>query len=109
MTTLRRLFKRLPLSLLIVLCLTLGLAPFVPEPHLLEKLRMLVSGELGNAIEQLLALLVVVCTAVDQAELQAGMVVQGNAIDLFDLLLHGTPWLLLIVKLWLQFSARTEQ
>ena len=79
MTTLRRLFERLPLSLLIVFCLTLGLAPFAPEPHLLEKLRMLVSGELGNAI------------------------------DLFDLLLHGTPWLLLIVKLWLQFSARTEQ
>lgn len=79
MNSLRQLFKRLPLSLLIVLCLTLGLAPFVPEPHLLEKLRMLVSGELGKAI------------------------------DVFDLLLHGAPWILLIIKLSLRSSGEAEQ
>jgi hypothetical protein len=65
----RNLFKRIPFSLLIVLCLTLGLAPFAPEPHIWEKLKMLVSGELSQPI------------------------------DIFDLLLHGTPWLLLIIKL----------
>jgi hypothetical protein len=59
----------LPLGLLIVAALTLGLAPFSPEPHLVEKLRMLANGELTRPI------------------------------DLFDLLLHGTPWLLLVAKL----------
>jgi hypothetical protein len=59
----------LPLALLVVAALTLGLAPFTPEPHVVEKLRMLAHGELVRPI------------------------------DLFDLLLHGTPWLLLIAKL----------
>ena len=57
------------LPILIVACLTLGLAPFMPEPHLLEKLKMLASGELTKPI------------------------------DIFDLLLHGTPWILLIIKI----------
>ena len=52
----------------IVLCLTLGLAPWVPEPHIWEKIRMLVNGELTRAI------------------------------DIFDLLFHAVPWLLLVVK-----------
>ena len=64
----RKLFDRIPLVLLVVLCLTLGLAPFQP-PHLVEKLGMLMAGELTAPI------------------------------DIFDLLLHGTPWVLLIVKL----------
>ena len=59
----------LPLSLLIVAALTLGLAPFTPEPHVVEKLRMLAYGDLARPI------------------------------DIFDLLLHGTPWLLLFAKL----------
>jgi len=67
----RNLFNRIPLSILIVLSLTLGLAPFTPEPHLWEKLKMLASGELTELL------------------------------DIFDLLLHGTPWLLLIIKLFL--------
>ncbi|MDC1287446.1 RND transporter [Gammaproteobacteria bacterium] len=75
----RNLFNRIPLSLLIVLCLTLGLAPFTPEPHLLEKLRMLAAGELTRLI------------------------------DVFDLLLHGTPWLLLIIKLILPLTSKPEQ
>ena len=57
------------LPILIVACLTLGLAPFMPEPHLWEKLKMLTSGELTKPV------------------------------DIFDLLLHGTPWILLIIKL----------
>ncbi len=42
--------------------LTLGLAPFVPQPHLLEKLRWLLSGR------------------------------RFAPVDVFDLLLHGAPW-----------------
>ena len=64
-----KLLRRIPLVLLIVLCLTLGLAPFAPEPHLWEKLKMLAAGRL---VEWL---------------------------DWFDLLLHATPWLLLLAKL----------
>ena len=58
----------LPWALIVVLCLTLGLAPFAP-PHLLEKLPMLVLGELVRPL------------------------------DWFDLLLHGLPWILLLAKI----------
>ena len=79
MSPIHRLFNRIPLSILIVLCLTLGLAPFTPEPHLWEKLKMLASGELTELL------------------------------DIFDLLLHGTPWLLLIVKLFLPPASNPEE
>ncbi len=58
-----------PFYLFLAAALTLGLAPFVPEPHIVEKLRMLFAGELRAPI------------------------------DMFDLLLHATPWVLLAVKL----------
>jgi hypothetical protein len=35
----------------IVGSLTLGLAPFTPQPHLFEKLGMLFSGQLGRPID----------------------------------------------------------
>ena len=57
----------LPWGVLIIACLTLGLAPFTP-PHVWEKLQMLARGRLVRPI------------------------------DWFDLLLHGTPWVLLILK-----------
>jgi hypothetical protein len=60
---------RLPLYLLAAAALTLGLAPFVPEPHVWEKLRMLAAGDLARPI------------------------------DVFDLILHAAPWILLLVKL----------
>ena len=72
----RKLFDKLPWSLLIVLCLTLGLAPFRPEPHLWEKLGMLADGQLVRPI------------------------------DIFDLLLHASPWILLIAKLSLLRAPR---
>lgn len=59
---------RLPLGIVVILCATLGLAPFSP-PHVIEKLSMLAGGTLIKPI------------------------------DWFDLLLHGIPWLLLILKL----------
>lgn len=70
----RKLLDKVPLSLLLVLCLTLGLAPFTPQPHVWEKLQMLVAGELVRPI------------------------------DIFDLLLHAMPWMLLILKLSLYRS-----
>jgi hypothetical protein len=62
------LLNNLPWGLLVLACLTLGLAPFMPEPHIVEKLRMLFKGTLSRPI------------------------------DWFDLVLHGTPWVLLILK-----------
>lgn len=41
---------KMPWMTLIILCLTLGLAPFTP-PHLWEKLVMLYNGELKKAID----------------------------------------------------------
>ena len=75
-SSMRNLLNKIPLSLLIVLCLTLGLAPFTPEPHLWEKLKLLAAAELVKPV------------------------------DMFDLLLHGTPWILLILKL---FSIRADE
>ena len=69
MNALKNLLDRLPLSLLVIASLTLGLAPFVPEPHVWEKLKMLFSGTLTKPI------------------------------DVFDLLMHGVPWILLALKL----------
>jgi hypothetical protein len=60
---------QIPLSLLVVAALTLGLAPFVPEPHIWEKLKMLMAGDLSRPI------------------------------DIFDLVLHATPFVLLGLKL----------
>jgi hypothetical protein len=60
---------RVSLPLLLIVALTLGLAPFVPEPHVWEKLKLLAAGQLVRPI------------------------------DIFDLLLHGAPWVLLVLKL----------
>jgi hypothetical protein len=61
---------RQPLILFLIIALTLGLSPFVPEPHLWEKLKMLANGTLVKPI------------------------------DILDLLLHATPWVLLGIKLY---------
>lgn len=57
------------LILIILACLLLGLAPFTPEPHIWEKLKMLFNGTLVRPM------------------------------DIFDLLLHGTPFVVLVLKL----------
>ena len=69
MTDLISMIDRLPWVLVILVCLTLGLAPFLPEPHIVEKLRMLVKGTLSRPL------------------------------DIFDLLLHAAPFLVLLAKL----------
>lgn len=58
------------LVILILLCLTLGLAPFTPEPHIWGKIKWIMGGAVGMA-----------------------------AIDWFDFVLHGLPWALIIVFL----------
>jgi hypothetical protein len=69
--------KRLPWWLLVAGSLTLGLAPFQPMPHLFEKIIMLSEGNLHRPI------------------------------DVFDLFMHGTFPLLLIIKALL-VSARRQ-
>ena len=54
--------------LVAILCLTVGLAPYVPEPHVWEKLRMLLAGDLRRGI------------------------------DIFDLAMHGAPWAFALLK-----------
>ena len=54
--------------LILLACAVLGLAPFTPEPHLWEKLKMLAAGELTRPI------------------------------DIFDMLFHGLPFVLLVLK-----------
>jgi len=60
--------NKLPWAILIMGSLFLGLSPFMPEPHLFEKVRMLFEGNLHKPI------------------------------DIFDLFLHGTLPLLLLLK-----------
>jgi hypothetical protein len=48
-------------------CLTLGLAPFTPEPHIIGKIRWVIGGAIGM-----------------------------QPMDWFDLFFHGLPWLLLL-------------
>jgi hypothetical protein len=63
------LLDRIPLGIVLLACLTLGLAPFMPEPHIWEKLKMLAAGTLRRPI------------------------------DIFDFFFHAWPWLLMMVKL----------
>jgi hypothetical protein len=61
-------------KLWLILSLTLGLAPFTPEPHLFGKLRWLVGGGVGMKL-----------------------------MDWWDLFLHSAPFILLIKSLVLIF------
>ena len=65
---------RIPLLLLAALAIYMAIAPIQPEPHLVEKIRMLSQGTLSRPI------------------------------DIFDLLMHATPLVLLVLKLWRRFA-----
>ena len=69
MERVRVLLGKTPLLPLLIVAVFLGLAPFSPEPHLWEKLKMLAAGELHDLV------------------------------DIFDFLMHGTPVVLLLAKL----------
>ncbi|MCB0706276.1 MAG: hypothetical protein KDC34_13250 [Saprospiraceae bacterium] len=62
-----------------ILCLTLGLAPFVPEPHIWGKLRWVFGGGVGM-----------------------------STMDWLDLLFHGLPWLLLIRLAFVEFFKKMK-
>jgi len=53
----------------LIACATLGLAPFFPEPHIWGKLKWIAGGAVGM-----------------------------QPMDWFDTLMHGFPWLLLLLN-----------
>ncbi|WP_018952871.1 hypothetical protein [Thioalkalivibrio sulfidiphilus] len=65
-----RFIDSVPLMFALFFGIGLGLAPFVPEPHLVEKTRMLFEGTLTRPL------------------------------DIFDLFMHLAPVVLLALKLW---------
>lgn len=66
---------RIPLVWLVVLALWMAVAPITPEPHLIEKLRMLGQGTLSRPL------------------------------DIFDLFIHAMPLVLLVLRLWRRVMA----
>ncbi len=66
-------------KLVILLCLTLGLAPFFPEPHIWGKLKWIAGG--ANNMQPM---------------------------DWFDTLMHGVPFLLLIRLIIVNFTKKDE-
>ncbi len=73
-----RWLDKLPLGLLVAGALLLGLAPFQPEPHLWQKLKMLAAGTLHRPI------------------------------DIFDLVFHASLPVLLLLKLIRMASQRNS-
>ena len=71
-----RWLDRFPLLWLVLLAAWMAVAPISPEPHLVEKLRMLGQGTLTRPL------------------------------DIFDLALHATPLLLLGLRLWRRTTGR---
>jgi hypothetical protein len=63
--------------IIILLCLTLGLAPFFPEPHIVGKLKWIAGGAKGMALQ-----------------------------DYFDTLMHGFPFILLLRLIYLKFTTK---
>ncbi len=63
--------------IIILLCLTLGLAPFFPEPHIVGKLKWLAGGANGMTAQ-----------------------------DYFDVVLHGFPFVLLIRLIFLKITTK---
>ena len=66
--------------LVILLCLTLGLAPFFPEPHIYGKLKWMFGGAEGMTI-----------------------------MDWFDFLLHGLPFVLLIRLIYINIALYSKK
>lgn len=63
------------LKIIILLCLTLGLAPYFPEPHIVGKVKWILGGGEGMKL-----------------------------MDVFDLLLHGFPFILLIRIIYIKIN-----
>ena len=65
--------------ILIFACLTLGLAPFFPEPHVWGKLKWVLGGASGMQL-----------------------------IDWFDLIMHGAPFILLIRLIFIKLAKSSK-
>lgn len=63
--------------LIIIACLTLGLAPFFPEPHIAGKIKWIAGGAVGM-----------------------------KPMDWFDVVLHGFPFVLLIRLLLIKLTKK---
>ncbi len=63
-------------SLFLMVALTLGLAPFFPEPHIWGKIKWVLGGAVGMKL-----------------------------MDWGDLIFHGIPWLLLMISLGLKLKS----
>ena len=74
-----RWLDRVPLLWLALIAAWLVVAPVLPEPHLVEKLRLLSQGALRRPL------------------------------DIFDLLLHSAPLLLLVLRLSRDRQRRKQQ
>lgn len=68
------------LILALVASLTLGLAPFSPEPHLFGKIKWIMGGGEGMQL-----------------------------IDYWDTIMHGAPWMFLIYFAWKQFFSSSQK
>ena len=66
-------------KLVLLLCLTLGLAPFYPEPHIVGKIKWIAGGANGMKL-----------------------------MDWFDTLLHGFPFILLIRIIILKLMSKND-
>ncbi len=60
--------------------LTLGLAPFFPEPHIWGKLKWIATGGAFSGDHPM------------------------HIMDWFDVLLHGTPWVMLFISIGYSFK-----
>lgn len=63
--------------LIILLCLTLGLAPFFPEPHIIGKIKWIAGGANGMEME-----------------------------DWFDVVFHGFPFVLLLRLIFVKLTTK---
>ena len=70
--------NQIPWIVVILLCITLGLAPYTPQPHVIEKLILLIDGKLNNPI------------------------------DIFDFLMHLSPFILLTLKIILNLKKSAQ-
>lgn len=64
-----KLLDKIPFRTAIIMSIFLGLAPFVPEPHIWQKLKMLVAGDLVKPL------------------------------DIFDMFFHLAPSMILVAKI----------
>ncbi len=73
--------NNLSFPMLLIMAVLLGTAPLGGEPHLIEKINMLMAGQLVKPL------------------------------DIFDLILHASPFILLLVKsfFWFQDKNNTEK